>query len=629
MAIDQNQLRTYITKLRRNKMLRKRILQHLAIAINKHRLHKLMLDSGHTPETLYLETEKFGAFEAHALSKLELAFRKLLRSGELWKEAALWYLTQHDNWQYNHNLQSEAAILPYLAILPDPKRPGEDSWIEAQLLSQLASRLAHQLLEQQDWKSLSVEELELLLGAAPVVSPAAPPTVDLKETQEETAALDRLINPVVYTFNYPSLADQEFSPWKLVSGDCFLEYIIQASQSNSHQVETVFSKVAWEMLQRLGPETTYLFLTLASLASEATNPWKGGFQVKATELIKRINWGKHTDLTTEKKLKRIYSLVQLIGDLSISIIQKDVGKKSYIIANSKLLILEEFQFVGNLRKADQDHKLGEESIEPDRPDELILRIRVGYWIKHFLNKPGQATDLEGLRRYGYLAKSTLTINPYTNQLATKLSIFLTSMSQIRTNVRYQTRSILEAVESREFIGAVQRDLKHYDRLLEEWNDALLTLARLGWEIKFDPKTYPRSLQPSWSQTEGSPTHTQVRPKEWLSLWLNAQLTITPTTLIQHRLEASKTLSTAHHEFDPSLAGNQQQGHTPQLIPGYALEMALAAKGLSKAELAKQMQLDRSLVSHWVKGSRSIQPNHREQLWQLLGQELQQVTGIRH
>lgn len=627
MAIDQNQLRTYITKLRRHKVLRKRVLQHLAIAINKHRLNKLMLDSGHTLETLYLETEKFGAFEASALDKLELAFRKPLRSGELWKEAALRFLAQHDLWQRTYDFQSEITIPTSLAILPDPKRPGEDSWIEAQLLSQLAFHLAHKLLKLRDWEVLSVEDLEVLLGANDAALPAAQPPVDVEEIQEELGALDRLTNPVAYIPNYPLLADQELSPWKRVAGDCFLEYSIQNNQSNSHQVEIVFGQVAWEMLQRLGPETTYLFLTLASLASEAATPWKGGFQVKVTELIKRINWEKYTDSTTEKKLKRIYSLVQLIRDLSISIIQKDIGKKAYTISSSKLLILEEFQFIGSLLRADSEHGLDAEPIEPDKPNELVFRVRLGYWFRHLFNKQSQA-DTEALRRYGYLAKSTLTINPYTDSLAAKLSIFLTLMSQIQTNGRYQVTSLLEAIESREFINAAQQELQHRDRLLEEWNDALLTLARLGWEIKFDPKTYPRSLQPSWSQTEGSPTYIQVRPKNWLFLWLNAQLTITPTTLIQHRLEVSKTLSATHQEFDPTLNNNQRQGHPPQIIPGYALEMALAAKGLTKTELAKQMQLDRSLISHWIKGSRSIQPNHREQLWQLLGQELQQVTGIR-
>lgn len=626
MAIDNNRIRTYITKLRRNKVLRKRVLQHLAIAINQHRLNQLMLDGDHNPETLYLETEKLGAFEASALSKLELVFRKPLRSGALWQEAALWFLTQHDHWQKTHEFQPEAAIPSLLTILPDPKRPGEDSWIEAQLLSHLAFRLAHQLLEQRDWTSSSVEDLEILLGASPTTPPAQPP-VDPQNIQQERAALERLTNPVAYTPNYPALSDQELSPWKMIAGDCFLEYSLQNDRSGSHQVEIVFGKVAWEMLQRLGPETTYLFLTLAALASEAATPWKGGFQAKATEIIKRTNWEKHKDLTTEKQLKRIYSLIQLIGDLSISIIQKDIGRKNYVISSSKLLILEEFQFIGNLQTTKQNQHSDEASVKPEKPDELIFRIRLGHWIRYLLNKQGQ-TDTEALRRYGYLAKSTLTIDPYANPLAAKLSIFLTSMSQIQTNGRYQTKSLLEAIESRELVDAVQRDPKYHDRLLEEWNDALLTLARLGWEIKFDPKTYPRLLQPSWSQTEGSPTHTQVRPRDWLSLWLNAQLTITPTTLIQHRLEVSKTLSVTHQEFDSSLNNNPRKGYTPQIIPGYALEMALAAKGITKTELAKQLQLDRSLVSHWIKGSRSIQPKHREQLWQLLGQELQQVTGIR-
>jgi hypothetical protein len=37
-------------------------------------------------------------------------------------------------------------------------------------------------------------------------------------------------------------------------------------------------------------------------------------------------------------------------------------------------------------------------------------------------------------------------------------------------------------------------------------------------------------------------------------------------------------------------------------------------------------LARSLVTRWINGSRSIQPQHREQIWQVLGPELQQVLA---
>jgi ribosome-binding protein aMBF1 (putative translation factor) len=65
---------------------------------------------------------------------------------------------------------------------------------------------------------------------------------------------------------------------------------------------------------------------------------------------------------------------------------------------------------------------------------------------------------------------------------------------------------------------------------------------------------------------------------------------------------------------------------PDVTSGRALEQAVAAKGLSRAKLAEQLKLDRSLVTRWINGSRSIQPQHREQIWQVLGPELQQVMA---
>lgn len=59
------------------------------------------------------------------------------------------------------------------------------------------------------------------------------------------------------------------------------------------------------------------------------------------------------------------------------------------------------------------------------------------------------------------------------------------------------------------------------------------------------------------------------------------------------------------------------------IPGYVLEQALARRGMSQAKLARCLNLDRSTVSRWIKGSRPIHARYRSLLWELLGDELQQ------
>lgn len=641
-------VKTYANKLRRNRVFRELVLTHVAMGINQQRINRLALGNDDSLDVfnLYQKTKKLGGLQPETLSKLELVFKKTLRSSTFWQDMATWLVMQLDTWKDNQQSYSEYEIPAELAIAPDPKKPGEDSWIEARLISILASHLASQLLRQLALETSSVEDLETLLGvshaSAQVTAESAP---RLNKPAVELLAPERAPPATVQPFSRKSPQERMRSTWNYGNGEIFLEHQVIQQKTETRHIDLIPGKATWEIMQQLGPEAAYLVLLFAASASDLEPAWKGRIQIHASRLIKLYGWDRKNHWTTTEKFKRISSLVQLVCGLPMSIIQVDLERQLYAVANTQLWLLEKLEYSGPLRAiahspnsptalsptatvtSEQKPLEPLESLELDEPAELIIRVRVGRWIDYFPNDQGQPAT-EALRQYGYLAKSTLTINPFHKPLAAKLAIFLTVMSRIQPNGRYRIATLLEALESQEFIESIQDNPAKRDQLIDQWDSALLTLAQLGWEIKFDPRTYPRSLQPSWSQTEGSPTHSQIRPKEWLSQWLAAQTTITPTTLIQHRLEVSKLLAVKQAGFGDETSEADPMGQAPTVIPGYALEMALLLKGFSKAELAKQLNLDRSMVTHWIKGTRPIQPHHREQLWQLLGRELQQATGIR-
>jgi transcriptional regulator with XRE-family HTH domain len=53
------------------------------------------------------------------------------------------------------------------------------------------------------------------------------------------------------------------------------------------------------------------------------------------------------------------------------------------------------------------------------------------------------------------------------------------------------------------------------------------------------------------------------------------------------------------------------------LTGEAIQAALDAKGMTKAQLADALNVDRSFVTRWLKGQRTIQPKHQEQIKRLL------------
>jgi Helix-turn-helix len=141
----------------------------------------------------------------------------------------------------------------------------------------------------------------------------------------------------------------------------------------------------------------------------------------------------------------------------------------------------------------------------------------------------------------------------------------------------------------------------------------LTLHELGWQIEFDAATYPECIRPEWSLTDGS-EQLRTRPRNWLAAWLKAIVTIKPTILIQEKLGAVRSLTRQKSE---PLALADDALERSRVITGPQLPAALEAKGWSKAQLAKTLGVDRSLITRWVKGERVIQPKHQNQIQALL------------
>jgi hypothetical protein len=180
------------------------------------------------------------------------------------------------------------------------------------------------------------------------------------------------------------------------------------------------------------------------------------------------------------------------------------------------------------------------------------------------------------------------------------------MSRIRDDGRYEVRTLLERLEPKGLVESVQEDRLRRVKLINQWDSALLTLKELGWEIDFDQTTYPESIRPAWSLSDD--VDSGYRPRNWLATWLKAIVIIKPSVKIQEKLGGH--LPTA---LKPACTPAQ-----PSLLTGDMIQAALDAKGMTKAQLADMLQVDRSLVTRWLKGQRTIQPKHRVQIKALLG-----------
>jgi hypothetical protein len=423
------------------------------------------------------------------------------------------------------------------------------------------------------------------------------------------------------TLPHSQWQDSDYPYWKqLLGNDCIQQPIIHQSLETNF-LELFPSKAAWEMSQQFGPEAAYMFLIFSAYSTHSEKPWEERIQLNGTDLVKLIGWDKRTDLAPGIKLKKIQNLVELTCSLSVLVNNVDTSNQRYQIVTSSIWILEKLEYSGQLSHTCDRNSIDLPVYQVLEPDEFLVQIKPGSWTEKFLSQHKQKGK-ETLRQYGSLAKSILQINPYRHPLAAKLAIFLSVMSHIHPSGKYTVSDLLEQLESQQLIAEMQDDKTKQYKLMTQWDNALCILRQLGWKVEFDAETYSEAIRPAWSLPYGSSTQPKPRSGQWLSSWLSAKVIIQPTNLIQQQMEMNQKLLEDEESFDYRTGGNGLDIYTPEIIPGYALEKALAAKGLSQAKLAEQLNLDRSMVTRWIKGSRPIQPRHREQIWQLLGHELQ-------
>ena len=610
----RDRVRDYAERLRRGRSFLNLVLIHVATGINQHRLRQLRSQvKGDTDLiNLYNETEKIGALQKQAIARLEKLFKSVLKQASFWERTAQWIVTRLDQWTLDSRMPVDCSIPGILSIEADPTLPEEEGWQESIVMSACAFYTASEWLRHLDLSAFSIEDIEKLLGIRSPDSLANDPALFQGREVERVATGYPILTGAQALINN-QWEDGEYPHWKKLVGEGFIQHNIVRQSPSNQQIELVPGKAAWEIIQQFGPEAAYVLLIFSSYATDSEQPWQQQIRLKGTDLIRLFGWDKRTDITLSQKLKKIGNLVELVCSLSVLINNINIGANRYNVARGAMWLLEELEYSGQLALTVNVKQHSALSYEAGDPDELYIKVRPGSWTEKFLS----GRDLDGktaLCQYGYLAKSTLQINPYRQRLASKLAIFLTIMSRIRQDGRYEVGTLLERLEPKELMTTVQQSKQRRNALITQWDTALLTLHELGWQIEFDESTYPECIRPEWNLVN-EPEQLRTRPRNWLTLWLKAIVIIKPTVLIQEKLGDLRNSKPQRSSVSPAVLEDSLE-RSPDLT-GAELAITLDAKGWSKARLAKDLGVDRSLITRWIKGERVIQPKHQVQIQVLL------------
>ena len=598
-------------KLSKNDDFKNLLIQHIAHDIH---LHITRIK----PEL----AEKNGDF-SKAVTPLRKLLKNFFTDREFWEEKAAWILSSLDAWSLEGK---EPEPLPNLLQWFE-SNPKTISKRESYLINLCAFKTAGEIIHELNLYSLEAEALLTLLGIAP--KPVVPATDHpLFQTDDDTKIMTSqpYLTGVQACFGAELWEDINGIPcFRRFFGKGFIEHNIIKHHPEPNRLELVAGNAAWEIINKLGIETAYIFLIFASYATELKNPWQGTFSFKATDIIKMgiFHWHKRTDLKLSQKLKKLGELAQQVASLSIAINNLDLKRMTYTAEIQAMWRLE-LQYIGQLSLTLDHDQPNQISYQPEEPTELIITAGPNDWVKAF-----QATgNLPSLYEYGFLAKSTLLINPYRQPMAAALAVLLTIMSRIKVDGKYKVKTLLNR------LGYLAKDLQLQElqnnrrqrgEWIERWDNALLTLHDLGWQIEFDPNTYPESIQPLWKLERSKNPERRRRPRNWLELWLEANLVIKPTPSIQAKLEKIKAKVLPASQIEPRKSKKSAKGtNEPKPLPGWALAKALELKGWTYSQLAKQLGLHKSLPGKWIRGERQIKSVYLKLIWQWLSPELHQV-----
>lgn len=379
---------------------------------------------------------------------------------------------------------------------------------------------------------------------------------------------------------------------KRFSNDRVIQHFITDSNPDSENLEALAGKAAWQIVERFGIVTAYIHLIFAAYATDSPEPWKDTFTISGTQLINMLGMDrKRSDLTKAEKLKEVAKRVSDLASLGVCIQRWNEGKKDLSVGMGRMwdvwIELKGSPLLPGF--ADKDAS----RFDKIELNEFLVTVRPGLWTSKFLNKPG-ARNGEALRQFGYLAKSTVQFDPYHEELAARLAVYLTVMSKINDTSEYKVNTLLDAVLPADTIATTHTDARKRHDFKKKWDNALVSLEKKGWHItsSFDETPYKNRL-----------------PANYWPQFLNSKIGIAPPDPIPALLLAGKEKSSRkpHRKVQPK-----------PTLTGDEIRQAREALKMTQKELAARVGISQPLIARIERGDRKVQPEDQPALQRELG-----------
>lgn len=579
---NRDRIQEYAIKLSREGKLQYSILVNIATSLY-HALKTKVLQEDGIEFFPYQELK----ITRQLIVDLEKEFKKFFTS-DFWEQNAEWILNKLDTWNQGENLSD---IQPKTLIFnTDSSFPQSESWTESQIINACVYYATDKLLQQRSIKNLSATQLVNILKLAPFSVPVTESLLFRNKSVEAfpTAAM---IASSVRAQIRPDLW------WEAPSSIAVFQHEAKGNPSNyiEHYISSPgdITLLPWseaqQIIDKFGFTSAKLHIIFAAHTMKQETPWHSSFTLKASDIVNEMGWDKNHKKNQIEKLLEIANTAFALDCLLVKAVWVEGrNKKGQIIASAPV------GRMWNVYIKPQGQLNFEGKI--DSPHEIYITVQPGLWTQDFLNRAG-AKSREALYQFGYLSQQVLRIDPYHNEFALRLAIHVTIESRFHTSGEYRVLTLLNTILPSAEIDLARSDHRKAYKLKQKWDSALKLLTTLGWQIEFDPETYPEKLQPE---------NKERNPKGYVDRWLAAKIIILQPEPIPVLL-ASKV---EPQQLKPALP-------KPVPITGASVRKAREGKGWNQRKLAGWLGVSQSLIAQIELGQRTVSPELEAKLLTLL------------
>lgn len=374
-----------------------------------------------------------------------------------------------------------------------------------------------------------------------------------------------------------------------------IEHFIEAPEElEEEQKEQWLKENSWNIVKSLeneayAIETAYVNLIYSAYAMNLQRPWDGEIKITGSEIIKYLGWDKKKKNTRKGDLlKEVYKIARNACRFGTGGYWH-IGKNRFTIERGPHWVFMGEMWTGQLTFEGK----------PNDPTEIYLTIRPGLWTKYFINREGQQ-DGSALCQFSYIAKQTLQISVAREPMAAKLALYLTTMVKDREK-DFKIETLLKAILTDSQFNEALNIKEKTHALKTQWDNALLRLKEIGWNIRFDP-SYPDELFPPWTKDSEPPEKPRL-PRNYIQKLLAAKVWFTAPAITRKLIQAPEP--------------EKKKKYNATCLKGIDVKKAREAKKWSKKELGRRMGKSDTWVTYIENNNRPITKENEKKLREIL------------